>query len=97
MFVCRSLSISLPSGSSLKLSLKNVFEDLKIKGEAEQKKPRYDSAANGSLAAGWRWCLSRAVTPSSPLCYYRVTMAMLIGCLSHAAPVGEGPHTEKLP
>lgn len=68
MFVC-SLSISLPSGSSLKLSLKNAFEDLKIKGGAEQKQPRYESAANDSLAPGWSvvsepgW----AVTPSSLL------------------------------
>lgn len=76
-----SLSISLPSGSSLKLSLKKVFEDLKIKREAEQKKPRNDSTTNGSLAPGWSvaaeesgtavipsWCLLAAIRS--------VTMAM---------------------
>lgn len=77
----RSLSISLPSGSSLKLSLKKVFEDLKIKREAEQKKPRYDSTANDSLAPGWSAASegsSTAVIPSSclPAAVRSVTMAM---------------------
>lgn len=76
-----SLSISLPSGSSLKLSLKKVFEDLKIKREDEQKKPRYDSTANDSLAPGWSVASeesSLAVIPSPCLlaAIRSVTMVM---------------------
>ena len=76
-----SLSISLPSGSSFNLSLKKVFEDLKIKRETEQKKPRYDSTVNDSLAPGWSIASeesSTAVIPSSCLlaAIRSVTMAM---------------------
>lgn len=49
---------------------KKVFEDLKMKKEAEQKQPRYDSTANDSLAPGWSAASegsSLVVIPSSCL------------------------------